>query len=172
MRIQSFSPVVDDKSRILIVGTMPGSQSLLTGQYYAQTKNHFWDIMFRILVDNYDCFCLVQETEPYGRKIDLLLSNGIALWDTLKFCDRKGNLDKHIRNEIKNDFDSFFEKNINVHTILFNGQKAYKYFNESFSHILIEKKIEMKILNSTSSTNPNNVFGILKEWKDEIKNAI
>lgn len=172
MRIQSFPPIVDEKSRILIVGTMPGNQSLQTGQYYAQAKNHFWDIMFRILVENYDCFKLAQETELYSRKIDLLLENQIALWDALKFCDRKGNLDKSIRNEIKNDFDSFFVRNSNIHTIIFNGQKACKYFKESFGHILTEKNIKTKILNSTSSTNANNVFGILKEWKEEIKNAI
>lgn len=172
MYIQSFQPISDKNSKILIVGTMPGNESLRKGEYYAHQSNHFWDIMFRILIDNYSCFELVQETETYEKKVELLLNNGIALWDTLKYCDRKGNLDKEIRNEIINDFDSFFEVHKGILKVFFNGKKAHKYFIDSFKHLVDNRKIELVILNSTSSNNPNNVFGILNEWRKEIKNAI
>ncbi len=172
MRVQSFSPIASSDSKILILGTMPGNESLNTGQYYAHSSNHFWDIMFRVLNDSYDFFRLAQENESYENKIDLLRENRIALWDTLKFCDRKGNLDRDILNEIKNDFDSFFNNHMEIENILFNGQKAHKYFIESFSHIVNQRNIKLNVLNSTSSSNSKNIFGILNEWKNEIKNAI
>lgn len=148
---------------------MPGNESLRTGEYYAHSSNHFWDIIFRVLIDEYYQFNLVQKTEMYRDKVSLLLKNKIALWDILKNCDRKGNLDKYIRNEIKNDFDAFFSNHEKINKIIFNGKKAHKYFTESFSHIIEDRNLRVAILNSTSSTNPNNVFGILNEWKNELK---
>jgi len=172
MRIQSFTPIASPNSKILILGTMPGNESLNSDQYYAHPTNHFWDIMFRVLLKDFDFFRLVQENENYKSKIDLLIENRIALWDTLKYCDRKGNLDKDIRNAIKYDFDSFFKNQQEIKTILFNGQKAHKYFIESFNHIVNQRNIKLSVLNSTSSSNSKNVFSILNEWKNEINNAI
>ena len=34
-RIESFAPIVSEKSKVLILGTMPGAESLKTDQYYA-----------------------------------------------------------------------------------------------------------------------------------------
>lgn len=172
MKIHSFTSISNKDSKILIVGTMPGNESLQTGEYYAHPNNHFWDIMFRVLIDNYNHFNLVQKTETYKNKVDLLINNRIALWDTLKNCDRKGNLDKEIRNEIKNDFDTFFNNHKNIIHIIFNGKKAHKYFIDSFAHIIKVRNLRVTILNSTSSSNTKNVFGILAEWKEVLKNAL
>jgi hypoxanthine-DNA glycosylase len=172
MTIQSFAPISEGNSKILILGTMPGNESIIKGQYYAHPNNHFWDIMFRVLINGYCCSKLVQETESYESKVNLLIKNRVALWDVLKYCERKGNLDKEIRNGIINDFETFFENNKRITSIFFNGKKAYQYFCDYNKHIAEKRNIGLVPLNSTSSTNPNNVFGILKEWKNAINNAL
>ena len=42
---QSFAPLIDEKTKILIIGTMPGIASLDAAEYYAHPRNAFWKIM-------------------------------------------------------------------------------------------------------------------------------
>ena len=44
----SFSPVINKESTILILGTLPGAQALQKNQYYANPKNQFWDIVYSV----------------------------------------------------------------------------------------------------------------------------
>ena len=55
MQIQSFEPIVNEKSIVLILGTMPGLASLKTGEYNGHRDNIFWDIMFRICIPDWPC---------------------------------------------------------------------------------------------------------------------
>ena len=41
-------PVVDEQTKVLIVGSMPGVQSLEKQQYYGNPRNHFWGIIGEI----------------------------------------------------------------------------------------------------------------------------
>lgn len=53
-----FPPVADENSEILILGSMPGQESLNKQQYYGHTRNQFWKILFQLfdetLEDNYE----------------------------------------------------------------------------------------------------------------------
>lgn len=42
-------PIVDSSTKVLIVGSMPGRQSLEKQQYYGNPRNHFWPIIGEIL---------------------------------------------------------------------------------------------------------------------------
>lgn len=162
MTINSFDAIADNNSIVLILGTMPGVVSLSANQYYGHQDNLFWDIIFRVLDKNWNCEEVV--SVDYETKKSLLLKHGVALWDVLKYCDRKGSLDTSIKNEIKNDLANFFVKHPKIKTIFFNGQKAHKYFNELKNEINGIGQIEQFIFQSTSPSNTTNSFQILKEW--------
>jgi hypoxanthine-DNA glycosylase len=163
MQAISFEPIVNGESEILILGTMPGLASLQAQQYYAHPNNIFWDIMFRICIPNWNHFEVV--SVDYSIKRDLLLSNKIALWDVLKYCERKGSLDKNIANHIQNEFQDFFDKYPSINRVYFNGKEASKLFeiNKGVPSILANRTFTT--LPSSSPSNTVNSFYILKEWK-------
>lgn len=53
MQKKCLEPWVDDKTRILIVGTMPGEESLNQQTYYANFRNKFWHYMAATFPDKY-----------------------------------------------------------------------------------------------------------------------
>ncbi|MDP1747757.1 MAG: DNA-deoxyinosine glycosylase [Bacteroidota bacterium] len=120
MQIFSFPPISNADSKILILGTMPGNDSLKMNQYYAHPRNAFWKIMFAIFDQPF--------SNDYSVKKELLLNNQIALWDVLKVCERKGSLDVNIIEEETNNFKDFFEKHAHINHIFFNGQQSSNYF--------------------------------------------
>lgn len=115
-------PIVDDKTRVLVVGSMPGVQSLEKQQYYGNARNHFWPIIGEVF----------QEEIPtvYRERIALLKKYGVGLWDTIQSCERKGSLDATIRNEVPNDFRWLFETYPQIELVLFNGGKAFDVFKK------------------------------------------
>lgn len=52
--LTSLQPVVSTHSRILILGSMPGDESLRRQQYYAHPRNAFWYIMGQICGAGFD----------------------------------------------------------------------------------------------------------------------
>jgi len=120
--IHSFLPISDPEAKVLILGSMPGKQSLEKNQYYAHPQNAFWKIMGD-LVGTYPSL-------PYERRLCLLSSAGIALWDVLASCERSSSLDSHIKHEQANDFASFFIRHPNIIQVFFNGSKAEQCFKK------------------------------------------
>lgn len=120
MRITSFPPVVASDARALILGSMPGVESLQRGQYYAHPRNLFWPIMGEL--------CGFDPTLPYSERITQLQGAGFALWDVLQHCEREGSLDIAIKEEIPNDFETFLNQYTAIRAIAFNGQKAAQAF--------------------------------------------
>lgn len=119
---RSFPALSRSDARVLILGSMPGAESLRRRQYYAHAANQFWPIMGEL-------FGAGREL-PYERRVETLLGHGIAVWDVLKQCDRAGSLDSAIRrgSEIVNDFARFFERHPIVRAVFFNGGKAESVF--------------------------------------------
>ncbi|MCH8317784.1 MAG: DNA-deoxyinosine glycosylase, partial [Bacteroidetes bacterium] len=142
MRINSFSPIIDERSKVLILGTMPGKDSLRKKEYYGNKRNMFWNLMFEILK--------VEQTENYKEKKIMLLNNGITLWDVLESCDRVGSQDKNIKNAIVNDFEAFYRKYPGISAVFFNGKTAYKYYQDVVGFN------DKKTFNDLPSTSPLN----------------
>jgi len=145
----SFSPQINNKSRILILGSMPGIKSLEMQQYYAHPQNRFWKIMSRLCgQDLYN--------SDYDTRIKTLLNNDFALWDVLKFCHRNGSLDSNIENETPNDIGKLLDENPQIEKIFLNGNKAYSAFKKYFPELL--REYECCKMPSTSPANAR--FGL------------
>ena len=127
-RRMAFPPVMGEKPEILILGSMPGEESLRQARYYAHPKNAFWPIMGSIL--GFD------PALPYHERLELLKSSHIALWDVLESCVRSGSLDSKIRAEHPNDFIKLFKHAPSIKLIVFNGSTAERLFRKHFKDSL------------------------------------
>ncbi|WP_422486599.1 DNA-deoxyinosine glycosylase [Gudongella sp. DL1XJH-153] len=120
--LQSFKPIIDKKSRILILGSMPGKMSLEKDEYYGNPRNHFWKIMFELFERPME--------EDYKNKVEFILNHNIALWDVIENCEREGSLDSNIKNEKANDIINLLENYPNIGSVVFNGAKAFQTYKK------------------------------------------
>lgn len=118
---QSFPPLIDANCTTLILGTLPGEDSLKFQQYYGHSRNAFWRIVG-------DMVGLNLTDKPYLEKCDVLLKHRIALWDTLATAERKGSLDSNIRTPVCNDIPALLRDYPQITRIGFNGKKARHFF--------------------------------------------
>lgn len=154
---KSFAPSIDNNSKVLILGSMPGVKSLEEQQYYAHPQNRFWKVM-GIICNEPKLYEL-----DYNLKLKTLLKNNIALWDTIKTCKRDGSLDSDIQNEIPNDIRGLLKKYLNIKTICFNGNKSYYAFKKYFPDLL--DKYSCYKMPSTSPANARySLSKLIMEW--------
>jgi hypoxanthine-DNA glycosylase len=140
----SFPPILGENPRILVLGSMPGIASIKAQQYYAHPRNAFWPIMAEL----YDFDVAL----PYEKRCQLLIKNGIALWDVLSACYRPGSLDQHIDEKTAeaNDFGTLFSTHPNLDRICFNGQKSAVIFKKRVRVDTDGTNFELVSLPSTS----------------------
>ncbi|MFZ4929507.1 DNA-deoxyinosine glycosylase [Chryseobacterium sp. Mn2064] len=153
-RISSFSPIIDDQSEILILGSIPGVKSLEKQQYYAHPQNKFWKIIFELLHEEF--------TDHYPQRIDTIKKYHIALWDVIDSCERKGSLDSEIKNEEANQIEELLEEYPNIKVIFCNGGKSYKNLQKLLGK---EYKLPVFLLPSTSPLHAVSFEKKLEEWK-------
>jgi hypoxanthine-DNA glycosylase len=115
-----LAPVIAADTRVLILGSFPGAQSLAAQQYYAHPRNAFWKLV-GALVDE-DLYHL-----PYDERLPRLLAHRFGLWDVLAACEREGSLDSAIRKPAANDFDRLRHLCPQLETVGFNGQASGKF---------------------------------------------
>lgn len=141
---RSFAPVADATARVLILGSMPGVESLRAGEYYAHPRNAFWRIMGDLVGASPDL--------PYAARTRRLRRAGIALWDVLAACVRKGSLDSAIdqRSIIVNDLVSFFARHRRISHVFFNGTTAERCFRVHVQPALEAGALKLHRLPSTS----------------------
>ncbi|MDR7211639.1 DNA-deoxyinosine glycosylase [Flavobacterium piscis] len=142
--MQKFAlpPLIDSHSKILILGTMPGDQSIARQQYYGNKGNHFWKIIFNIFGESYNT--------NYEERKELLKKHRIALWNVLASCVREGSSDSKIKNECANDFENLHLQYPNIRHIFFESKTAAKFFGKYANP---NDGITYHILPSTSGLN-------------------
>lgn len=143
-RILSFPYSADHRAKVLILGSMPGEESLRQQQYYAHPRNLFWDFMGEL-------FGAGREL-PYTKRLEILRKHGVALWDVAHSCRRKGSLDSDITEVEANDFHELFSEAPKIHTVFFNGQAASALFRKL---VLPSLKYEPELV-TLPSTSPAN----------------
>jgi double-stranded uracil-DNA glycosylase len=155
--INSFTPFAQADATHLILGSMPGVESLKQQQYYAYPHNCFWKIMGELFSFDYKI--------SYEERIDHLLKNRIALWDTVQCCVRPGSLDSDIKNAKPNDFEKLFKDCPNITKVFFNGQTAHKLFIKHQKQMHLPQ-LELISLPSTSPANASISYQKkLEKWK-------
>lgn len=119
MRKSSFAPIADERTKVLVLGSLPGEKSLEARQYYANPTNQFWRLMSEVIEAN-----LVPL--DYQARLSSLLDAGVGLWDVVSDAERTGSLDANIRNHRPNQFVELAASLPAVRAIAFNGGKPAK----------------------------------------------
>lgn len=130
----SFEPVIDSKTRVLILGSLPGEMSLARQQYYAQPTNQFWRLTGAVI--ERDLVAM-----PYEQRLAALLSAGIGLWDVIKTAKRLGSGDAAIRDVQANALPNLIRTLPHLKSIAFNGSKSAAIGRKHVSddrHILLD----------------------------------
>ena len=156
--IHTISPIYDEHSRILILGSFPSVKSREKAFYYAHPQNRFWRVLAGILA---------VEDIPLDNagKSAFLLEHRIALWDVIASCEITGSSDSSIRKVIPNDLPSILEK-ADIQGIYCNGASSFKLYEK---HLEKTTGIKAQLLPSTSPANASWTFDrLLKKWADEL----
>jgi double-stranded uracil-DNA glycosylase len=162
--LQSFPALVGRAPRVLILGSMPGTASLLAGQYYAHRQNRFWPLMGELVG--------ASPGLPYPARCERLTGSGIALWDVLARCQREGSLDSAIRDDTAqaNDFASLLVSLPTIRTVLFNGTKAESSFLRFVAPTLDLPGLAYRRLPSTSPANASQGTDYKRAtWRDALQ---
>ena len=146
--IKGLDPIVGKEPSVLILGSMPGVQSLAAQSYYIHPRNAFWAIMAELN--------LCQPDVNYKSRIDQLKLAGVALWDSLHSCEREGSLDTDINTstEAANDFGAFFATHPTIRAVFFNGAKAEQAFRRHVLSTLSRQTIQRIAFSRLPSTSP------------------
>ena len=137
-RVCSFPPSADGGARILILGSMPGVESLRMQQYYAFRHNVFWRIMGEI-------WSFAPQL-PYAERLAALRAHGVALWDVLADCERAGSLDTAIARPAPNDIPGLLRQCPAIGKICCNGGASGRYLKRFFPDL----GVPIVVLPSTS----------------------
>jgi hypoxanthine-DNA glycosylase len=116
---RSFEPIVDEHTRVLVLGSLPGEVSLAQGEYYAHRQNRFWHLIGDVIAE--DLADMV-----YADRLHTLLAHRVGLWDVIAEARREGSLDSRIRDHASNDLVALVETLPNLVAVGFNGGTAAK----------------------------------------------
>ena len=133
-----LSPIYDEYSKVLILGSMPSVKSREIGFYYAHKTNRFWVILEKLFNVNLNTI---------AEKKRFLLDNHIALWDVFAFCEIDASSDASIKNYQLNDINMILNK-ANIKAIFCTGKKSYDTLVKNF-----KTNIPIIYLPSPSSAN-------------------
>jgi len=162
--VQSFPPVIDERARVLVLGSMPGTASLEKFQYYGHPRNYFWPIVYRLLG--------VELDQEYEQRLAFAQDHHIALWDVIAMCKREGSLDMNIKEEQPNDIPSLLRRYPAIECLAFNGSKAYETFQRAFMRehehdAVMSGVIQLKLPSTSPVPTPRmrNIEDRLAEWR-------
>jgi len=116
-RSVGFEPVVDARTRVLILGSLPGDASLKAAQYYAHPRNGFWPLVGGLLGEALPAL-------SYEDRLARLKARGVGLWDVIASAERAGSLDAAIRSPEAADLRGLANSLPALRAVAFNGGLA------------------------------------------------
>ncbi len=151
-----LAAIIDDETEVLILGSLPGDESLAKEQYYASKRNDFWKILTAIVGFDF-------VNSSYSERISQLGINRIGLWDVYRCAIRNGSVDRNIEHAELNDFDALKRRAPKIRLICFNGQEAGE-----AAHVLSRLGYNTTILPSSSGANRRNQPARLLAWQEAL----
>ena len=112
-----FAPATTPHVRLLILGSLPGEQSLVKQQYYGHPRNQFWRLIGERL-------CIDLTRMHYEERLHCLNAHNVGLWDVVASAVRPGSLDKDMRDIETNPLGGFIRQFAALEAIGFNGGTA------------------------------------------------
>lgn len=116
-RKAAFPPAAGLDARLLILGSLPGDESLRQARYYAHPSNAFWWLVGEMLAEPLPAL-------PYPERLERLRRHRIALWDVIATAHRPGSLDGAIRDAVHRDLAGFVATLPELRAVAFNGGEA------------------------------------------------
>ena len=116
-----WGPVFDERSKVLILGTIPSPKSREMGFAYGHPQNVFWKTLAAVLGKEEPAYA-VDERRAFA------LENRIAIWDVLHSCEIDGASDMSIKDPVPNKFAPLLEKT-GIEKIFTTGKKATELFS-------------------------------------------
>ena len=152
--IHPFPPLFDENSKPLILGSFPSVKSRESMFFYGHPQNRFWKVLAIIF------------NQPIPQNIEdkknLVLDNGLALWDSIHSCTVIGSSDSSIKDVIPNDIRDIIQ-NSNINRIFCNGALSHKMY---MKYIFPDTGIKAVKLPSTSPANATfSLEKLVEEWK-------
>ena len=139
--LHPFGPLFGPESRILILGSFPSVKSREQNFFYGHPQNRFWKVIAALFDQP------VPEDIP--AKKELILSHGLALWDSIASCVITGSSDASIREVRANDLRIILDS-CPIERIYCNGRKSHEMYNKYILPVLGREAI---CLPSTSPAN-------------------
>lgn len=152
-RLEGLPPLIDERARILILGSFPSIASLGAQQYYAHPQNHFWRILAAVLD-------VPLAEMDYAARQQAVRAAGMAIWDVYGACRREGSLDSAIREAAVNDVVALKEIAPQLRRVCFNGKTAAR-----FERSLAALGFETRVLPSTSPAYTLTFAAKLEAWR-------
>ncbi len=171
MPIHPFSPTgLNEKTKILILGSFPSIASREMGFYYAHPQNRFWKVLEALFQEkNMELNFITQTnfTKPLvsalqnttfhniaehkqniplhkqtiAIKTAFLKTHFLALWDIVHSCEIQGSSDSSLKNIVFNDVFSSLHSS-KIQNICLNGTKASIFFKTYCKNLGFPLKIE------------------------------
>ena len=116
-RLQGLQDITTTRTRVLILGSLPGVASLSAARYYAHPQNGFWRLVGGVI----GCDLAAMD---YTDRLDALNNARIGLWDVIASAERLGSLDAAIRSPATTDLSSLIDRLPDLKAIAFNGAVA------------------------------------------------
>jgi len=110
---------------VLVLGSLPGEESLRRSEYYAHPRNLFWPIVAALFG--------APVPDRYADRLALAARHRIALWDVVGIGDRHASSDATIRLHQPNAIDRLLDEHPGIRGLAFNGGTALRLFDRHFT---------------------------------------
>ena len=156
--LTGLPPLIDERSRVLVLGSFPSKQSLEKREYYGNRQNHFWPIMGILFA--------FEPQMPYADRAAALLAKSVGVWDVIAECSREGSGDDAIQDATANALSSLLRDHPNVRQIAFNGGTALRTARIFVPDLFEEGSVEWQRFPSTSPRHARlKLEGKLGAWR-------